>query len=242
MMKAPFVFLLLSQSFFATQAVHAASLRVSPTIVEVPSSGSASTLRLHNPGSGSASIQVRVYRWTQSDGSDQLTATDSVVASPPIATLSAGKSQVVRIVRVSKALIQGEESYRILVDEIPNRKAAPKNAVMLAVRHSIPLFFGASAGAPNSLAWSIERSGNFLICVVRNSGDQRVRLAELELRDVNGNLIAQRDGLVGYVLGQSRMSLPVPSYGKLLIGDSIEISALTENGPIRTTGKIVARD
>jgi fimbrial chaperone protein len=242
MMKKSFVIILLSQFILPAVPAHAASMRVSPTIVEVPSSSSASTLRLHNPSSASVSFQVRVYRWTQHEGMDELTETDSVVASPPIATLSAGKSQVVRIVRVSKSPVQGEESYRILVDEIPDRKTARKNAVMLAVRHSIPLFFGSSAGVPNSLAWSIERIGNSLICVVRNSGDQRVRLAELELRDVGGNLIAQRDGLVGYVLGQSQVSLPVPSYGKRLIGDSIEISALTENGPMRTTGEIVARD
>lgn len=242
MWKAPFAISLLGQFILATQAANAASMRVSPTIVDVPSSSSASMLRLHNPGSGNVSFQVRVYRWTQREGSDELTETDSVVASPPIATLSAGKSQVVRIVRVSKTPVQSEESYRILVDEIPNRKGARKNAVMLAVRHSIPLFFGSSAGVPTSLVWSIERIGNSLICVVRNSGDQRVRVAELELRDGSGNLIAQRDGLVGYVLGKSHVSLPVPSDGKRLIGDSIKISALTENGPIKTTGKIEARN
>ncbi|WP_083567146.1 molecular chaperone [Hyphomicrobium sp. CS1GBMeth3] len=242
MMKALFAIVLLGHAFAATQAANAASMRVSPTVIEIPAPGAASTLRLHNPGAKGVSVQVRVYRWTQSGGGDHLTETDSVVASPPIAALPSGKSQIVRIVRVSKDPVQGEESYRILVDEIPDGKGARSNAVTLAVRHSIPVFFSPGTPRSDSLEWSIEQIGNSLICVVHNRGEQRVRLAALQLKDLGGHLIAQQDGLVGYVLGQSSVSLPISGYGKRRLGDSIEISALTENGPIRATGTVVARD
>jgi fimbrial chaperone protein len=234
--------LLLGHMFVGAQAAHGASMRVAPTVIEVPAPGAASALRLHNTAPGGVSFQVRVYRWTQSGGADHLAETDSVVASPPIATLAAGKSQIVRIVRVSKAPVQGEESYRVLVDEIPDKKRLRSNAVTLAVRHSIPAFFGTGARRFESLEWSVKQIGNSLICFVRNSGEQRVRLANLRLVGPHGNLIAQRDGLVGYVLGQSSVSLPISSNGKQRFGDSIEISALTENGPIRATAKILARD
>lgn len=241
MIKALFAILLFSYAL-AMHPADAASVRVSPTTIEVPTPGAASTLRLHNQSGKSTSVQVRVYRWTQNAGIDHLTETQTVVASPPIATLSPGKSQIVRIVRVSKAPVEGEESYRILVDEIPDRKEARGNAVTLAVRHSIPVFFGPGSPASNSLEWNIQKIGSSLVCVVHNRGMQRIRLAALQLKDTSGNLIAQREGLVGYVLGQSSMSLQITVHGKRRLGDSIEITALTENGPIRATSTILARD
>lgn len=224
------------------QPASAGSTRVSPTIIAVPASGAASTLRLQNAGDQDVTVQVRVYRWTQSGGIDHLTQTDSVVASPPIATLRSGHSQTVRIVRVTKSPLQGEESYRVLVDEIPDRKRTRRNAVTLAVRHSIPAFFGEASTRPDSLQWTIERAGDSLSCVVRNMGEQRVRVASLELRNTAGQTISRREGLVGYVLGHSSVRWPMCGDGKRLHSDNIDISALTENGPIRATGTVVARD
>ena len=99
-------------------AALASSLQVAPVNIEVPAPGAASTITLKNSGSGSVNAQIRVFKWTQVDGKDQLVPTKEVVASPPAVKLGPGKSSVVRIVRRSKSPTATEESFRLVVDEV----------------------------------------------------------------------------------------------------------------------------
>src|SRR5215472_2555055 len=65
----------------------AASLQVAPVLVEVAAPGAASTLKLRNEGSAPINVQIRVFRWSQTNGEEKLEPTGDVVASPPLAKL-----------------------------------------------------------------------------------------------------------------------------------------------------------
>lgn len=235
------IFLVLALLLSSIRA-EAGSLRVAPTIIDVPIPGAASTLKLHNSGDTNTTVQVRVFRWTQRNGLDELTQTDRVVVSPPIIAVPPGRTQLVRIVRVSKEQAQGEESYRVLVDEINARTPSNANAVRLTVRHSIPVFFASTASEAGGLEWMLEKKNDELVCVVRNHGGRRVRIASLNVATSEGRSIASREGLVGYVLGQSTSRFPVAQLtAGATDGDILKISALTENGPIKATAPVSVR-
>ena len=85
--------------------------------------GAASTGHLEQQRQEAINAQIRVFKWTQVGGKDQLVPTKDVVASPPAVKLGAGKSRVIRVVRRSKSAAAAEESYRLVVDEVPK---APK--------------------------------------------------------------------------------------------------------------------
>jgi len=72
---------------------------------------------------------------------DILTPTTAVVASPPIASLKPGGENLVRIVRVARTPVTARESYRVLVDQLPNPKGYKPGVVGILVRHAIPLYF-----------------------------------------------------------------------------------------------------
>jgi fimbrial chaperone protein len=148
---------------------------------------------------------VRVFRWTQVDGADRLEPTTDVVASPPGTTLAPKAEYTVRIVRTSTRPVKGEESYRLLVDEIPDPRARREGEIALVMRHSIPVFFSDGAGAPPLVAWRIERKPEGLVLVARNGGGRRLRLADLEIKDVAGKVVHRHGGLAGYVLAGSEM-------------------------------------
>lgn len=237
--KAMFVVVVL---MLASITAEAGSLRVAPTIIDVPIPGAASTLKLHNAGDTDTTVQVRVFSWRQQGGTDELAPTDRVVVSPPIVAVPAGRTQIIRVVRVSKEEPQSEESYRVLVDEIGAKTRSNGNAVRLAVRHSIPVFFASRASTQGGLEWTLEKESGALICVVRNYGGRRVRIASLEVATSGGNSVASRAGLVGYVLGQSTVRFPVARLpAGAPHGDILEISALTENGPIKATAPVSVR-
>ena len=67
-------------------------------------------------------VQARVFRWSQVNGEDKLEKTEDVIISPPVLTVHGGAPSTFRLVRVAKTPVSGEETYRVLLDEIPDRK------------------------------------------------------------------------------------------------------------------------
>jgi len=131
----------IAMACLAVPAAQAAGLRVAPVLLDVPSGGNSTTLTVWNTGDTLVPVQVRVYLWTHKGGDDILTPTTAVVASPPIASLKPGGENLVRIVRVARTPVTARESYRVLVDQLPNPKGYKPGVVGILVRHAIPLYF-----------------------------------------------------------------------------------------------------
>src|SRR5262249_21148415 len=110
----------------------AASLQVGPVSLEIPAPGATATVKLRNEATTPLNAQLRVFRWTQKNGEKNPEPTNDVVASPPIARLPAKSEQVVRLVRLSKQPVAKGESYRLLVDELPDA-SRNKNRVVAVV-------------------------------------------------------------------------------------------------------------
>lgn len=207
----------------------AASLRVAPTNLELIAPDSAAVLNLHNDAKRPINVQIRVFRWRQVDGVEQLEPTSVVVASPPSTQLGPNADYVVRVVRVNKAPVGTEESYRLLVDELPDPSRRKAGTVTLVLRYSVPVFFrNPDAKAPD-VAFSVSRARDGLVLTARNNGESRLRLSNLNLTQ-GGERLGSRSGLVGYVLGGATMQWPIGS-GKSLSGSSVTLKAQSDFGP-----------
>lgn len=214
----------------AVPSSHAASLRVAPTTVELIAPDSAATFTLRNEAKRPLNVQIRVFRWTQKGGSEQLEPTSSVVASPPATKLKPSADYTIRVVRVDKSPVKTEESYRVVVDELPDPSRKKAGAVNLVVRYMIPVFFRNADAGGAEVSWRLKRSGGSLELVGQNKGSSRLRLSDLKLTQ-GGKTIASRKGLVGYVLGGATMEFPV-GRGSRLGGGSVKLSANSAAGPI----------
>ncbi|MGD9715400.1 MAG: molecular chaperone [Thermomicrobiales bacterium] len=175
----------------------------------------ATALWLENRGTEPATLQIRALRWHQIDGADRYDMQDEVVSSPPIATIPAGKRQLVRIVRRDGTPMATERSYRLLIDELPTmspiHKAREANAQLaIQMRYSIPLFtYQGPSSAPRLDLRFIASEGKRFV-EIRNSGNSHARLVDLRL--VHGaSTFDVMTGLVGYVLPGSAMRWPLPS-------------------------------
>jgi fimbrial chaperone protein len=153
-----------------------------------------------------------------------------------MAQLAPSADYTARIVRLSKQPVSGEESYRLLIDELPDQKSLSNRVVNLVLRYSIPVFFFPAGAAPARLAWSVgQQKGRLQISAV-NDGDRHIRLAGLSIRDRSGTSISFGPGLTGYVLGHSRMQWVAPVAGPpLAIDQSVQISAVGDTGPIHAS-------
>jgi fimbrial chaperone protein len=218
---------------------HAASLQVTPTTVEVAAPSAAATIKLRNDDARPITAQVRVFRWSVVDGKEKLEPTDTVVASPPVVSLSPRTDYVVRIVRTSRQPVAGEESYRLLVDELPDPQRMKAGAVNLLLRYSLPVFFGAPHRGDAKVDWRLEHQGGQLWVSAQNLGDRRMRISGLGVKNASGETVSFGDGLNGYVLARSTMRWAAPNkvqgFGA---GGTALISAQSDLGRINASVRV----
>jgi fimbrial chaperone protein len=220
----------------------AAMLSVSPVTLEIAAPRTNAKLNLENRGEEPVTVQIRVFRWASKNGKESLTPTTSVVASPPIATLKPQGKYTVRIVRVAKESVTSEESYRLLVDQLPKLVNQPGSAVSFLIRQSIPVFFTTAELQKPSLVWSARIEGSKLVLAVENKGRRRAKLSKIKFKSPAGVSNGPDDGLAGYVLAGSTAQWVQPSPRGLAPGAKITIVAQNEHGPVEATAVVGAAD
>ena len=213
----------------------AGALEVSPINLEVSAGTQATTETLTNMGKTPINAQVRVFKWTQENGNDKLSPTTDVVASPPALKIPPGGKATVRVVRLSKQPITGEETYRLLIDDIPPPPTSNSDSVSFAVRHNIPVFFQAP-GIKSKLAWTARMSGGVLMLNARNDGGLHSRMAQLAITS-NGVTTPYNNGLAGYVLGGGVNTWKMKAKS-IQPGSTVKITASSNDGPVEATVQV----
>jgi fimbrial chaperone protein len=227
----------------ATSPTGAASLQVSPVRLDLPASANASKINLRNMGQGSVTAQVRIFKWVQVKGKDELVETRDVVASPPIAKLEPGKNNVIRIVRTAKQPVATEEAYRLLVDEVPATAGKSGKNVSFVLRYSIPIFFSAPEAGDTTLTWSLESNGKSTTLIVKNPANEHARISDLAMTTESGKKISYGSGLIGYVLAKSTARFKLKKALKgAAPGETIVIAAQNKDEPVTAAAKVRAAD
>jgi fimbrial chaperone protein len=198
----------------AVAPVQAAAVVLWPVDPKIEDGQKATALWIENKGKDPVSLQVRALGWNQAGGEDRYADQDEVVASPPIASVPAGQRQLVRIIRRTTGTGAPEQSYRLLIDELPppldaGKPAAPTAQLSVQMRYSIPLFTYNGAAPKPDLHAQVELIDGKRFLVIRNSGQGHARL--VDLRTVSGGRRTMvTGGLLGYVLAGRTMRWPLP--------------------------------
>lgn len=202
------IFVITSLLLFLPSMLNAASIRLSPVSIEILNDQSASSISLYNQSNESTDLQVRVFEWRQNAGQDQLIPTDEIAVSPPFLKLQPNDSYNLRVVRINPAPVSGEQTYRIIIDELPkpidNRKA--DQGINVLLRSSLPLFV-VNKDAITKLTWSIQQEQNTSSLMISNVGNRHALLNNLTLVDVteNKSYAIKVNTVNGYILaGKAR--------------------------------------
>ncbi|MGE3642817.1 MAG: molecular chaperone [Beijerinckiaceae bacterium] len=201
----------------------AASLSVSPINLSVAAPGNQTRMTIRNETDRAITVQVRVFRWTLRNGRDYYETTQDVVVSPPISRLRGRADLQVRIVRTATGAIKGEQTYRVVVDEVPDANRVRNLGVNVALRYTLPLFFISPDASQPRLNFTVRGGGKRRLLVVTNSGDRHVRLSNVSI----GKSRVHR-GLAGYVLGHSTRTFDLPASAP----SSGTITAITGQGKL----------
>ena len=221
--------LLLLFGSFGQQAV-AGSFVVTPVRVELSGAARSAVLTVSNNESAPLTIELRIVRWTQEEGQDQLKDSEDLLATPAVFVLAGHTSQVLRIAPRGLTAGPAEQAYRLFVEEVP-QGVSISSGIQVALRMSIPVFIAPSVRLPGPLRWSATVVDDKVLLSVINDANTSVRLLKVTTA-FRGSGAAEPLSLAYVLAGQQRswlLQLPLsPGQGKR----ALTVRATTDAGDI----------
>lgn len=204
---------------------------VSPTRLDLSERARGDVIRVASAAEAPMRVQVRLRSWRQTPAGPEYAPHDGMVASPPMAMIEPGRTQVIRVVADRLAPLELEQAFRLFITQLPDGQPGSRLAISTMLEVSMPVFFAPRPGArPARLSAAVRVDGRRVAVDVRNDGDINTRLTEMRLRR-GGAVVAQIPGLAGYVLPRSQASFLMDLVAPLRTGETVSLEAATWNGP-----------
>jgi fimbrial chaperone protein len=208
----------------------AGSFAVSPVRVTLTASAPIVAITVRNDGSEPTVVQIDTTRWTQQDATDRYEPTRDLIATPPIFTVPANGSQVVRIGLRRAPDAQHELTYRLYLTEVPGPPPPDLVGARVALRLGVPVFVTPSVAGAQTLSWHMERAANGAVAITcTNRGSVHARITNLKLSPPDGAPPIVQQVAADIHAGQQRTwvlrSDQIPP-----AGTTLRLSAMTERG------------
>ncbi|WP_083274788.1 fimbrial biogenesis chaperone [Novosphingobium resinovorum] len=189
----------------------------------------ATPLRLENPGQRPILMQIRIFGWQQIDGDERFVEQKDITGTPPMVRIEPGQQQLIRLTRITPSPAGSEQSYRVIIDEIPLTEAdSPAEAgnpaqgagaaIRFRMRYSVPLFtYGEGANtraaktettARPALQWRVVKADGGNVLQIRNPGASHSRLSGVAQKRSDGTS-SKIEGAHGYILAGATMRFPI---------------------------------
>lgn len=155
---------------------------VSPVRATLSASHQVGALTVRNDGPEPTVVQLEVLSWSQQDARDVYEPTREILATPPIFTVPAGGSQIVRVGLRRAPDSQQELSYRLYLQEVPPPPTPDFQGLQVALRIGVPVFVLPSAAAKPVLRWQLSRTPEGQLKLsLSNDGNVHIQIANFSL-------------------------------------------------------------
>jgi fimbrial chaperone protein len=213
---------------------NAAEFTVTPVRIFMTPRDRAVAVTVTNDGNEEIVMQADLYDWKQTpDGTDQLVLTEDMILSPPILKVPPKSRQVVRLARLVPPSLDVEQTYRLIVREIPEARSQADLSLQLSLAFSLPVFI-TPPGAKRSLSCELERAGpDSVKAVCKNSGRAYAQLRVLELFSGAGEKIATREN-AGYILPTVRRAFEIRRPAGTIAAGKVKLQVGLDDGTVQT--------
>jgi fimbrial chaperone protein len=209
----------------------AGSFMVTPVRVTLSPAQPIVALTVRNDSNDSTVVQVDLTAWSQAEGKDIHAPTRDVIATPPLFTMPAGGTQVVRVGLRRSPDAERELTYRLFLQEVPPPPKVEFKGLRVALRMSIPVFVPPPQAVAPALEWhAVREPQGWLNVSVRNGGKAHVHIADFRLEHVDGKEIARLSSS-DYVLPGQRHEWRLR--GEAAPGQLLRVLAGTDAGAMR---------
>ena len=222
--------LALQVAFLASSPAPAQGLEVTPINLVLAPGQNAAALTVTNHEDHKVSFQIRGFAWRQDgQGTDVLDPSDALLASPPIATIEPGASQVVRLILRQPPQAQ-EATYRILFDQLPPPHEA--GVVRILLRLSVPVFAEPHAQIAARLHWRIASQDGRWWLIASNDGTRHLTLGQLKLVGPDGRELQVEVASPPHILAGATRRWPIMTAAPLSSKDVFRLTATADVGTI----------
>ena len=173
-----------------------------------------SILRLTNNGESDLRLQVHAVKWGSDGYNETQVDTDDIILNPPVFMLKPGQQQFMRFGLRSVVPTATEQSYRLIVDEIPDETSVGKSVgIRTALRISIPVFID-PVQKDARVTWHLIRKENRYVLVCDNSGNTHLKINGFIVSDDKGVPVV-RNSDPAYIMPEQRKEWPLATNGTL---------------------------
>ncbi len=224
----------------AVTTASAGSFQVSPVNPTLSVRQPVSALTVRNTGADPTVIQLEAMVWSQPGGIDTYAPAPDILATPPIFTLPAGGTQVIRVGSRQPPDAHAERSYRLFLREIPPPPKPGFRGLRMALRISLPLFIRPGAEAVSQLEWQAVVPGKGHLRIrVTNRGLAHARLSAIKLSTGKNTELLHMSGATVYVLPGASHDWMVDA--SVANGTHLRVTAEAETGPMQTDLVVAGR-
>jgi fimbrial chaperone protein len=182
---------------------------ISPTLVTLAPDQHTQIVTLQNNSPQPRYYQVQLFAWQQQAGENLYAQQDSLLVTPPISEVPAGEQQLIRIIRPSRSAPTREQSYRMIISEIPDDSSGTGVlAVDMLLRLSLPVFAQGTTPAQATLNARLTPHQAGQQVSLHNLGGRHARLTHGEWLFNDDSARPWQAGLIGYVLPGQTMQWP----------------------------------
>jgi fimbrial chaperone protein len=214
----------------AAMTATAGEFSVTPVRIFMAPRDRAVAITVTNEGDQEVVMQADLYSWRQKPGGDEdLVLTEDMILSPPILKLAPKSRQVLRLARLTPTPVAAQVTYRMIVREIPEARAASKDpTVLVALAFSLPVFI-TPPGAKLKLDCKLERTAATSVnAICNNSGTAYAQPREFVLTSAGGEKLAVRDN-GGYILPGITRTFELKREGKIP-GGKVALQVALDDG------------
>jgi fimbrial chaperone protein len=160
----------------------AGTIGVSPVRVTLSDSQKIASLSVRNDGAEPVTMQMEVLSWSQREGNAVFAATRELLANPPIFTIPAGGSQLVRVGLRRAPDAQRELTYRVILQELPPPPNPDLTGARMTLRISLPVFVSPEIEAKPVLLWQAVRTSQGALKIsLSNNGNGHIQIKNFKL-------------------------------------------------------------
>jgi fimbrial chaperone protein len=185
-------------------SVVAQGYQVTPIQVELTPRARSAMVTVRNAGAQPLRLQASAFEWRQDrKGEVLLGRTEEVVVFPALLTIAPGASRNLRVSAVGGAQFGDvERTFRILVEELPNRAGQETPTVQVVTRVSVPVYLEPPRADRRAEIADLRRDGLHVTFSLRNTGNVRIRPEAVRVvaRDAAASIVQELPLTAWYVL------------------------------------------
>ncbi len=226
---------------FALPAADAGQFSVSPVRIFLATKDRTTAVTVTNESDKELVMQADLYLWRQTEaGQEDLTATEDLIAVPPVLKIPPGGKQVVRLAMLKPMPTNEQLTYRLLVREIPEVKPPePGIQLQIALAFSLPVFI-TPPSAKRQLVCTVQRTApDAVLGTCQNTGNAYAQPTEFKLNDASGQpLLTSNAG--GYVLPGIKRGFELKRAAGPITGGKVQLLVTQDDLSVLTVDAILA--